>query len=123
MKVVNARNKFRNHKVEWIGKWRGQRVLLHFDSKKELERGIYLIYLEKSGGIRDLEFQKRFVLLPSFRDERQVTYRSDAFYYDIKLNSWVVEDTKSPATKKLQSYIIKRKLVKYQNKDFIFNEF
>ena len=114
--------KYRNRVVKWEGIWRGKQVALVFHSQKECNRGLELIQLEKTGLIKDLDFQKSIVLIPKFRGERGVTYRADAYYFDNKLNVWVVEDTKSVATKKLSTYILKRKLVKYLYREIKFLE-
>lgn len=115
-------NKYKNKIVEWSGIWNGKRVTLKFHSKKEMDRGIWLIHREKSRSIKYLSFQKTFLLVPKFKEERHVTYTADAYYFDMELNCWVAEDTKSPSTRKLPSYIIKRKLLKYNNPDLNFIE-
>lgn len=115
-------NKYRNRRVRWEGTWRGKQVVIVFGSQKECRRGIELMHLESSGYIKDLSFQKQFLLVPSFRDERSVTYKSDSYYFDNELKKWVIEDTKSETTRKEPRYVIKRKLVKYQNQDHIFRE-
>lgn len=116
------RNKYRNKTCKWSGIFRGRRVHLVFQSRKERDRAVFLINEEKTGKIKGLEFQKAFLLIPSFKSERCVRYFSDAFYFEFKLDKWVVEDTKSPITRRLAAYIIKRKLLKYQNPDIVFRE-
>jgi len=117
-----SRSKYGNKIISWNGMWKGVRVNLKFGSRKEAQRGIFLIYLESIGEISSLEFQKAFELIPKFEDERSMTYVSDAYYFDVKKNKWVIEDTKSEATRKLSTYINKRKLVKYQNRELEFLE-
>lgn len=109
------KNKFRNIKS---GK---------FDSKKEAKRYGELLILEKAGVITSLDKQKPFVLLDSFKDkagnaERGIKYLADFVYYDREKKTLVIEDIKSPITKKLPSYVIKRKLVKKFYPDYLFLE-
>ena len=47
---------------------------------------------------------------------------SDFVYFDIEKGSFVIEDVKSPFTKKLPAYIIKRKLVKFTYPEYLFLE-
>lgn len=97
-----------------------------FDSKAECNRYIELKTLEKYGKIKDLQYHKCFELLPSIKTEvetlRGINYESDFFYFDVVLNSYVVEDLKSEMTRKLSDYIIKKKLMINKYKDFIFFE-
>ena len=87
-----------------------------FDSRKEYLRWCELKILERAHKIRDLERQKKFVLIPSQRDERgkliekECSYIADFSYYDAEKKTAVVEDTKGYRTK---DYIIKRKLMLY----------
>lgn len=82
-----------------------------FDSKKEYQRWLELVELEKNGDISNLSRQERFELLPKQIGERAVTYVADHMY--VYGNILVVEDVKSKITKKQPDYIIKRKLFKY----------
>ena len=106
--MMQTNSKYRNKKVTVNGR--------RFDSKKESKRHYELFMLERAGEISALEAQKKFRLLDSQRDEngkcieKKIDYLAD-FYYIDKTGKPVVEDTKSPATKKLPSYIIKRKLM------------
>lgn len=83
-----------------------------FDSKKEANRYQELILLEKSGVIKNLSRQVRFVLIPSQRDEngkvieRECSYRADFEYTED--GKTVVEDVKGFRTKE---YILKRKMM------------
>lgn len=88
-----------------------------FDSKLEADRWDNLKLLESAGEIRDLNRQVPFLLIPKQVDpetgkvlERQVVYYADFQYYT-KDGDLVVEDTKSPATRKRPEYVIKRKLL------------
>jgi hypothetical protein len=85
------------------------------DSKKEAKRWLELNLLQRAGEISELQRQVPFELIPpQYIDgkcvERSVKYVADFVYTD-KNGSRVVEDTKSPATRKNKDYIIKRKLM------------
>jgi hypothetical protein len=98
-----------------------------FDSQKEWRRWNELKLLEKAGEISRLERQKKFELIPSFKTtsgkkERAMSYFADFYYYDMtddrrhanqKYTRWVVEDVKSPITRKDKVYQIKRKLMAF----------
>lgn len=100
-------NKFRNKKIfTKDGK---------FDSKKEMHRYLELAAMQEAGEITDLERQPRYILINSQQREdgtveRPVSYVAD-FRYTDKEGKTVVEDVKSPRTKKNPEYIIKRKLM------------
>lgn len=97
-----------------------------FDSKKEARRFVELRFLEQVGKIKDLERQKKYVLIPAQREpdtvgkrggiikgkliEREVAYIADFVYFDNDLHQVVVEDTKGIRT---PEYIIKRKMLLY----------
>jgi len=115
-------NKYRNRIVQWSGIRNGSKVCITFQSQKERDRAIYLFHREKSGAIKELDLQKSFVLIPKLGNERPITYRADFFYHDNELNEWIVEDTKSPITRKEPRYIIKRKLFKWFYRKFKFVE-
>ena len=69
-----------------------------FDSKKEARRYVELKALEKLGRISGLERQKKFILIPSQKDEnektieRECSYIADFVY--VENNKTVVEDVK-----------------------------
>ena len=86
--------------------------------------------LERAGEIKNLEKQVKFVLIPAqyesyerygkkgqrLKDgskllEKECAYIADFRYIDSHTGELVVEDIKSEATKKKESYIIKRKLM------------
>lgn len=123
------RNKYYSKKISADG--------MIFDSKKEYKRWNELRMLEKSGRIRDLKRQVKFVLIPAQREpdirgpkggikpgrllEREVAYIADFTYVEnlpfadeadtgVLTGVLVVEDTKGIRTK---DYIIKRKLMLY----------
>jgi len=97
-----------------------------YDSKKEAKRAYELDILQRAGQISHLERQKTFELQPSFKAqgkiERAITYIADFYYYDNQKQKWVAEDVKSPMTKTLPIYRIKRKLFLYRFGDILFLE-
>ena len=117
-KKLYSNSKYKAKKVNYNG--------IVFDSKAECNRYIELKALEKYGKIKDLQYHKTFELLPSIKTEvetlRAINYESDFFYYDVVLNSYVVEDLKSEMTRKLSDYIIKKKLMIHKYNNYIFFE-
>lgn len=95
-----------------------------FDSKREYSRYKALRRLLNEGAIKDLERQKKYVLIPSQREpdtfgkrggkikgkiiERECAYYADFTYYDVKTHKFVVEDCKGFKT---PEYKIKKKLM------------
>ena len=98
--------KYKNVKVVYNG--------IKFDSKKEAKRYTELQILAKSNLITDLQLQVRFELIPTFeyRGEtvRSLSYIADFVY--IQGGNRIIEDVKSPMTRKLPTYINKIKLLK-----------
>lgn len=86
-----------------------------FDSMKELARYKELLLLKKQGLITDLKLQHTFVLVPSVRlkgkKKPDVKYIADFVY--IENGQLVVEDAKSPITRKLPTYRLKIHLLKH----------
>jgi len=97
----------------------------HFDSIKECSRYKELLILQHKGYISNLECQKKFLLLEKIPEikQRAIHYICDFYYYDEKKSEWIVEDVKSPITKKNQVYCLKKKLLfaKYRD-EFKFIE-
>ncbi|RAR51664.1 uncharacterized protein DUF1064 [Paraburkholderia unamae] len=98
--------KYRNTKCEQNG--------IRFDSLKERAHWLKLIERQAAGQIRDLELQVAFVLTPrKQRDdgtwERASKYVADFVYVEVATGKRVVEDVKSPATRKNTTYVQKRK--------------
>lgn len=116
------------------------------DSKKEANRCNELNLLLKSGAIRDLKQQERYMIVSPLyetviltdvykRGERKgqhktkqicvehaVYYIADFVYFDIKAGKTIIEDCKGVRTKE---YLIKRKLMKQrycQNDNTVFIE-
>lgn len=82
-----------------------------YDSKKEAARAQELKLMQRSGLISNLIEKPAFELIPKQEGERAVKYVADFSY--AKEGHLVVEDVKSPITRKLPAYIIKRKLMQF----------
>ena len=102
-------NKYKNKKVTINGKI--------FDSKKEAKRYLELIKLEQAGLIKDLETQKKFLLLDTFKKNgktyNQISYYADFVYFDIYSKKTIVEDVKASKYFKTDVYRIKKKLFEF----------
>ena len=85
---------------------------IKFDSEKEAARYGILKLLLKQGEIGLLELQKPFLLIEANERERKCEYVADFVYWDMRTGKQIVEDVKSSATRKLSTYIMKRKLMK-----------
>ena len=99
-------------------KYRAKKTVIDgytFDSRKEAARYKELKCLLKSGIIQNLEIHKTFHLLPKQTDskgrvlERKCDYIADFAY--TQDGEMVVEDVKSPATRKKPEYVLKRKMM------------
>lgn len=97
--------KYRNHKTLAFG--------IEFDSQKEANRYVDLVVLQGAGKIHNLKLQVPFELIPKQDGERAVKYIAD-FVYEQDGHT-VVEDVKSPATRKDKAYILKRKLMLFRH--------
>ena len=106
-------NKYHNKKVNVNG--------TIFDSQKEFNRFIELCSLQKVGIVSDLKRQVKFEIIPKTASERPAFYIAD-FVYKKADGKMVCEDVKSPVTRKLHDYILKRKLMKWRYPDYIFIE-
>ena len=92
--------KYRNEPVEMDG--------VRFDSKKEARRWAELVLMERAGRITQL---RRQVAVPVVAGGEVVCeYVADAVYFED--GTKVIEDTKSPATRRNPVYRLKRKLLK-----------
>lgn len=94
-----------------------------FDSIKEYERWRILKTLEEIGEISSLERQKKFILQEKYvidgRKVAPIIYVADFYYYNHKLEKFVIEDVKpfDNKTKKYRftkDFNIKRKLLEYK---------
>lgn len=102
-------NKYHNKKVIYDG--------ITFDSIKEKNRYIELKLMERAGLIKDLKLQYEFELQPAFilnkKKIRKISYIADFYYFDNKLNDYIIEDTKGMRT---EVYKIKKKMFQYRYK-------
>lgn len=116
--------------MKMMNKYRSKKIIINgikFDSRKEAKRFVELSQLEKAGNIANLQRQVKFVLIPAQREadtvgprggikkgrvlEREVAYYADFVY--MRDGVRVVEDTKSPPTRKEPLFVVKRKLMLY----------
>lgn len=100
-------SKYRNVRCELDGE--------RFDSKKEMRRYSELLLLQKAGEIRGLT--RQFSYLLQVNSVLCAMYRSDFVYFERQRKiadtwCWIVEDVKSPITRKNPVYVLKRKLMK-----------
>ena len=111
-------SKYKNKKVTVNGKV--------FDSKKEAKRYCELVKLEQAGLIKDLETQKKFLLLDSFKKNgktyKQISYYADFVYFDVYSKKTIVEDVKASKNFKTDVYKIKKKLFEFIYKDLTIKE-
>lgn len=103
------KNKYGNQKTVVDG--------IKFDSQKEAERYYMLKLMARQGMIKNLERQKKFVLIPKQGKERECVYVAD-FVYTNKDGETIVEDVKAfdnRSNKYLTTPVfdIKRKLMLY----------
>ena len=99
-----------------MSKYLNKKTTIHgitFDSKAEASRYLDLVMLQNSGAITNLERQVPFELIPKQDGERSVKYLADFVYFEN--GQKIVEDVKSPVTRKKPDYIIKRKLLKFRH--------
>ena len=97
-------------------KYHAKRVTVNgitFDSKREANRWVELLWLEKAGEISELRRQVKFILIPAQRVngklvERECSYIADFVYRDKETNLTVVEDAKGVRT---EVFKIKKKLM------------
>lgn len=103
------RNKFNAQKVEMDG--------MTFDSKKEHKRYIELKAMQQRGEIRDLQHHTKFELASKTKLEGEkrakpaLRYFADFTYHNTR-GEYIVEDVKSAATRKKDSYRNKKHLMK-----------
>lgn len=112
------RSKYNNKKVVYQG--------ISFDSKKEMERYMYLLDAQMNGVITELQTQVKFELIPAVREEYiehlktkdkvktrtlqlAITYTCDFSYK--KDGELVIEDVKASPKMLPKEYILKKKLL------------
>lgn len=116
MKGQRPRSKYGNKQVIVDG--------IRFDSQKEWMRYEELRRLQKAGEIDRLEVHKKYELMPKTvlngHTYKSISYYADFVYYDCtedKLHCndpnkrWVVEDVKSPVTRKNPTYSLKKRMM------------
>ena len=96
-----------------------------FDSKKEMRRYKELCLLQLAGEITDLSVHPKYLLQATFRDRggravRSITVTWDFFYRE--KGQEVVEDVKSPITRKETAYNIRKKMFVKRYPDVEFRE-
>lgn len=113
--VINTKKGCTGHKVNY-SKYGAKKVEvdgIKFDSKKEANRYQVLKLMEQAGAIQNLELQKKFELIPSFKIDgkiiRGISYKADFCYYEN--GRYVVEDVKGYRT---EVYKLKSKLFAYK---------
>lgn len=94
-----------------------------FDSRKEGRRYRELRLLERSGVIKDLCLQPRFLLQEAYSKNgkavRKIEYIADFSYYDLEKDKFVVEDVKGVKT---DVYRLKKKIFEYKYPDLEISE-
>lgn len=115
MFMYQNKNKYHNKKVIIDGH--------KFDSILEAQRYTELKLMQKQGIIKDLELQKPYELIPSFKKNnktfKKASYIADFVYYDNELGKVIVEDTKGYIT---DIYALKKKMFEYLYKDLTIRE-
>lgn len=104
--VKKKRSKYNAVKVEFDGHV--------FDSQKECNRYINLRALLQAGTIKDLQLQVAYRL--ETENVNIASYIADFVYTVVKTGETIVEDVKSPATRRLAVYRLKKKLMHSQYK-------
>lgn len=82
---------------------------IKFDSTKEGNRYLDLKFMEKAGDISCLRLQKKYEFIHNY--QKIGSYRADFVYFD-KNNKLIVEDVKSPITRKKTDYRLRKKMMK-----------
>lgn len=103
--AVSKENKYKNKKTTVDG--------ITFDSKKEANRYLQLKLLQKNNKIKNITYQKKFVLIPKQPGERECSYYADFVYIDCQTGETIVEDVKPSKKYKTDAYKIKKKLMLY----------
>lgn len=89
-----------------------------FDSKKERKRFLELKAMQDAGEITELHLQQHFTLIEPFtwangKQVRRTEYVADFTYFD-KEGCYVIEDVKSPATRRNPVYSMKKRMMAQQ---------
>lgn len=92
-----------------------------FDSKKEYERYCELAILQQSGKIKNLQKQVKFEIVPKAGNNKRARFYIADFVYE-ENGIKIIEDVKSPITKKNPVYSLKKALVLYLYTEYNFIE-
>lgn len=106
-------NKYHAKKTECNG--------IIFDSKKEAARYQELLLLEKCGEIENLALQVKFEIVPKTDKVHRARFYIADFVYTEK-GAKIIEDVKSPITKKNPVYSLKKALILYLYPEYEFRE-
>jgi len=116
--MVSASRKLdsKGHMMKKVSRYRNVKVTIDgnkFDSKKEGKRYQELKLMARAGVITALELQPKYELVPTLRLITETlcrrSYIAD-FRYKDNYGDTIVEDVKSPITKKDPTYRLKRHL-------------
>ena len=124
---ISTKDKIANTKVR---KYRNNKPVAYdrtWDSNEELNRYEELLLCVKSGDIKELEVQPKFLLLDTLRMEGETLckryYIADFKYFCNSRNKHVVEDVKSVITKNAPVYRLKRHMfLKLYGNGYLFLE-
>lgn len=108
------RSKYNNSKTIYDG--------IKFDSQKEANRYSELKMLQMSGLIGDLKLQVWFEVCPKRYGNKRARYYVADFVYT-EGGKKIIEDVKSPATRKDKVYSLKKALVLANYPEYIFREY
>lgn len=106
VEAVKKKSKYRNEIIEFDGQ--------KFHSIKERNRYITNRARQTSGEISELTLQVEYIL--ETEDKKICSYIADSVYKIVKTGEVVTEDVKSPATRRLSTYRLKKRLmlIKYK---------
>lgn len=113
------------YKAKKITKYKAKKTAVDgitFDSRKEAERWAELKVLERAGEITSLERQVRFEVCPKRHANKRARYYVADFVYEER-GTKVIEDVKSPMTRRLAVYSLKKALVQVNYPEYEFREF
>lgn len=108
-----------------MNKYKNKKTVLDgfiFDSKKEAHHYSTLKTWEKQGKISDLKCQVKFEIVPKSGNNKRAHYYIADFTYITITGEKIIDDVKSPATKKNAVYRLKKALVLSLYPDWTFIE-
>lgn len=112
--MTGRRSKYNNSKTVYDG--------IKFDSRKEAGRYAELKMLQMSGLIGDLKLQVWFEVCPKRYGNKRARYYIADFVYT-EGGKKIIEDVKSPATRKDKVYSLKKALVLAHYPEYVFREY